>query len=195
MPSPAGERAGVRGRSQDAQRPRRRPRSPTGSDFVLILFLTPACASHAATARVTLQALSRSASASLAGAQPLRTSSRDPSAEVAPVSRCVRSARFSKTRATLTVMNDTRDLTKRLAELLRREQGALADFLRFSGVMTFASSTTLVMHSRPSARSCRASSTPRSGRPRRSRRSCGPRGLRRTGTSSRSRSRQHRPRL
>jgi len=34
-----------------------------------------------------------------------------------------------KTHATLTVMNDTRDLTKRLAELLRREHGALADFL------------------------------------------------------------------
>src|SRR5690242_13957885 len=35
----------------------------------------------------------------------------------------------SKTRATLTVMNDTRDLTLRLTELLRREHAALADFL------------------------------------------------------------------
>ena len=34
-----------------------------------------------------------------------------------------------KTRATLTVMHDTRDLTKHLAELLRHEHGALADFL------------------------------------------------------------------
>ena len=33
------------------------------------------------------------------------------------------------TRATLIVMNDTRDLTKRLAELLRREHGSLVDFL------------------------------------------------------------------
>ncbi|HEX8909628.1 MAG TPA: hypothetical protein VF805_10520, partial [Anaeromyxobacteraceae bacterium] len=35
----------------------------------------------------------------------------------------------AKTRATLSVMNDARDRAHRLAELLRREHGALADFL------------------------------------------------------------------
>ena len=58
-----------------------------------------------------------------------RTRSRTPSLDLAPVSRCVRLAEARK-RVRHSPSCTTREiLTKRLAELLSREHGALADFL------------------------------------------------------------------